>query len=342
MFKNFYTKGLVIGKFMPPHRGHEYLIRFAQSYCQDLHVLVDCLEGQTISPERRVQWLQESFPDVHVDCFNQMMPQYPEETEHFWDIWSTAIQKKIGQPDVVVASMDYGWELASRLHCDFVPLDIARESFSISATEIRNAPFRHWDEILPVARPYFMKKICFLGPESTGKSTFVREFAQKLNTVYIPEYAQKLIEYQGGHFYKENINQVIEAQYRTEKAAEKMVNKVMLCDSSALTTKLWSQLLWGEIPEQIDFYIERNPYDYYFVLTPETPWVKDIHRDDHSNSEKIRWDMFHQFIQELDQMKAPYSVIKGDFEEKRIKINEELHKIYEENDFKKNKLYTFK
>ena len=33
-------RGMLLGKFLPPHRGHEYMIRFAQSLVDELTVQV--------------------------------------------------------------------------------------------------------------------------------------------------------------------------------------------------------------------------------------------------------------------------------------------------------------
>ena len=153
-----YKNGLVLGKFMPPHNGHEYLFRFAKEYCENLTIIVDCLKEQTISPELRKSWIEELVTGVNVIALNKFMPQSPNEIENFWEIWKQEIYLTSGKPDVLIAAMDYGWDLAKVLECDFIPLDIARQSISISATEIRDNPFKNWEFIVDSARSHYLKK----------------------------------------------------------------------------------------------------------------------------------------------------------------------------------------
>ena len=114
MFKK-YPKGLVIGKFMPFHKGHEYLINFAKEYCDHLFVIVDCLKDQTIDPITRKTWIESTIPNITVIALDTFMPQDPSECSDFWDIWRNAILSRTGKIDVLVAAMDYGWKLSEEL-----------------------------------------------------------------------------------------------------------------------------------------------------------------------------------------------------------------------------------
>ena len=40
--------GFVIGKFMPPHKGHQLLVTFAKSWVEKLYVVVESVENETI------------------------------------------------------------------------------------------------------------------------------------------------------------------------------------------------------------------------------------------------------------------------------------------------------
>ena len=65
--------GLVIGKFLPPHRGHIALIEFALKRCDKLIVLVHIKKSDYIDGTRRVIWLYEIFdsnPKITIDYSN--------------------------------------------------------------------------------------------------------------------------------------------------------------------------------------------------------------------------------------------------------------------------------
>ena len=312
-----YTQGLVLGKFMPPHKGHQYLFLFAKQHCKNLTIVVDCLANQTIPPELRKQWIEQLIPNVKVVALSENMPQQPEDNPDFWNIWKNTLIKAIGyQPDVLIAAMDYGWKLAEVLGCDFIPCDIERESIPISATEIRDDPMKHWDYIVPTAKPYFMKKVCLIGPESTGKSTCAKSLAQLFNTVHVPEYAKALITHQHGHFYRRNILPVAYAQTRSEKALEHMVNKVMICDSDVITTMTWSEILFGELTNfehgALDELIRENSYHMTFLFDPTVEWVSDIHRQSLAEPEKKRWEFFYKMQKSLEYYQRPYQIVTGD------------------------------
>lgn len=323
-----YKNGLVIGKFMPPHKGHEYLFRFAKQYCENLTIVVDCLEEQTISPELRKEWIEELITGVNVIALKDFMPQDPSKVENFWEIWKNTLYEVAGKPDVLIASMDYGWELSRQLECEFVPLDIARQSIPISSTDIRSNPFMYWNFIIESARGYFLKKICFIGPESTGKSTIAKNLAQQLNTVYIPEYAKVIIEKQKNKFYEKNVKEVAYAQIRTEKALERMTNKIMLCDSDVITTMAWSKELFDHIPTELEDIAKSQKYNKTFLFFPDTPWVNAEHRNvADSSSLDFRLKMFHNMEDLLKKYNREYEVVYGDFPTKENTIKKYLKSI---------------
>ena len=70
--------GLVLGKFMPPHRGHQYLIDFAAQWTERTTVVVSSLKGEVIPGELRHRWLSETYPELNVVHLEDENPQYPE------------------------------------------------------------------------------------------------------------------------------------------------------------------------------------------------------------------------------------------------------------------------
>ena len=54
-------KALVIGKFMPFHKGHKALIEFAAIHSSVVKVLVLGNENEPIDLNQRVKWIEESF-----------------------------------------------------------------------------------------------------------------------------------------------------------------------------------------------------------------------------------------------------------------------------------------
>ena len=102
------TTGMVLGKFLPPHLGHQYLIDFARHYVDDLTVVVGTLSSEPIPGELRFTWMQQMFAGtgvrlVHLDL---ELPQAPEEHPDFWELWTAALQPLVPQPLDFVFSRD--------------------------------------------------------------------------------------------------------------------------------------------------------------------------------------------------------------------------------------------
>src|SRR5688572_2881481 len=58
--------GLVLGRFLPPHLGHRYVIDFARSCCPWLMIGVWTRPDDPIPAEQRVQALSQMCPDAAV------------------------------------------------------------------------------------------------------------------------------------------------------------------------------------------------------------------------------------------------------------------------------------
>ena len=52
------TRGLIIGKFMPPHRGHQFLIETASKLVDELTIILFTKSTEPIPAQLRVEWLR--------------------------------------------------------------------------------------------------------------------------------------------------------------------------------------------------------------------------------------------------------------------------------------------
>src|SRR3989344_3768303 len=99
-----FNRGVVIGKFYPPHRGHKYLIDRARSQCDQLTVIVCWKSTQLISGVERARWIQEIHPDVHVKLLDD-----ERLTDDDSEGWAKNTLDVLGfTPDAVFTSESYG------------------------------------------------------------------------------------------------------------------------------------------------------------------------------------------------------------------------------------------
>ncbi len=304
-------RGIVLGKFLPPHAGHVYLIEVARRLCDSLTVVVDRLADETIPGELRRAWLAELFPDVRVVRLADENPQDPREHPDFWAIWRTSLIAALGfAPDVVFASEAYGAKLAEVLGAELVPVDPRREAHAISGTEVRADPWRHWDALPRVVRPWFLRRVSIFGPESTGKTTLARALAERHGTRWVPEIARAILEAKEGACTPAELGLIARAQAASEDALAFDARRLLFCDTDPLATAVWSEALFGACPEEVRAPARGRGYALTLLLDVDVPWVADPVR----YLPEARRSFFDACARALEAEGRRVAVIRGGFE----------------------------
>ncbi len=176
--------GVIIGRFMPPHNGHLYLIDFARHMVDTLYILVCTLSHEPIPGELRYRWVSELAPTCRTIHITEEIPEARRGAAGATAIWAETVRRAVPEAiSRVFASEDYGWELAAELKADFVPVDPGRNNIPVSATAIRRDPYGFWRYIPPAVRPYFVTHVAVVGsPETTVN------LAGRLDTVVVHSY----------------------------------------------------------------------------------------------------------------------------------------------------------
>src|ERR1044071_5376652 len=86
-----FATGMILGKFMPPHRGHQHLIDFARERVGELTILVCSLECEPIPGRLRYEWVTEMCPNARVIHVTDENPSEPHEHPRFWEIWTETV-----------------------------------------------------------------------------------------------------------------------------------------------------------------------------------------------------------------------------------------------------------
>ena len=302
------SHGLVLGKFLPPHRGHLYLVDFARSFADQLTVVVGSLEREPIPGAVRHRWMSELFPTCRVVHLTDENPQLPEEHPDFWQIWRNSLERVAERPiDYLFASEEYGQRLAQELGAQFIPTGGLRSHVPTSGTQIRANPWRHWDDLPALVRPYFVGRISIFGPESTGKTTLARRLAEHFSTVWVPEYARTWLEYRGEPRLQD-MQVIARGQAAAEEALAAQANRLLFCDTDPAATQLWSQVLFGEVPWEG----EPRSYHLTLLLAPDVPWVEDPVRYLPQGGEAF-FERCQALLRRLDR---PFTVLSGSWEER--------------------------
>jgi len=301
-----YPLGVVIGKFLPPHRGHRHLIETALSQCARVTVIVCGKPTDPIPPENRAEWLRELVPDAEIMLIDD---RYDENDSR---IWAENTIRWLGRaPDAVFTSEEYGDHYAAHMDCVHVLVDPRRIQVPCSGTSIRSAPMTMWEFIDPPVRAWFAKRIVIVGAESTGTTTLAEDLAAEFNTLWVPEYGreysvEKMARGDDVWHTAEFLN-IAREQTRREEMAARDANKLLVCDTNAFATMLWHRRYMGHDDENLKSIATTCRADFYFLTGDEIPFVQDGLRD----GEHLRHAMHVWFEEALAQQTVPWKLIRG-------------------------------
>jgi HTH-type transcriptional repressor of NAD biosynthesis genes len=317
-------RGLIIGKFLPIHTGHLALIDFAASQCNELIVSMSYTLADPIDWQLRYEWLKELVKnkpgvkaEVSLDDFDDESLPLPVRIQR----WAAFIKKRFPPIDCLFSSEQYGDPFASVLGVEHKLFDLSRSNIPVSGTLIRENPFKYWNFIPDIVRPYFVKKICFYGPESTGKSTMAKHIAHLYKTEYVPEVAREFIT--TNEFSVDDIIRIGNAQTQRVFEKVKTANKILCCDTDLITTQIYSKIYLNEVPQVLYDLEKQIKYDHYFLFEIDVPWVADGLRD---LGDK-RQEMFNWFKSELEVRNISYEIIKGSWQEREAMVRKRIEQL---------------
>ncbi|SNR66809.1 nicotinamide-nucleotide adenylyltransferase, NadR type [Lutibacter agarilyticus] len=171
-------------------------------------------------------------------------------------------------------------------------------------------------------------KVVLFGPESTGKTTLSRNLAHHYNTVWVREYAREYLQDKWNNERKtcENSDLIPIAigQMKLENELAKKADRVLICDTDLLETKVYSEEFYGGyVHPDLEEAAKTNQYDLYLLTYIDTPWDADDLRD----RPEQRLEMFNAFENALKKYNRPYILLKGDKKTRLDKAVKAIDKI---------------
>ncbi|MCH2034732.1 MAG: ATP-binding protein [Tenacibaculum sp.] len=181
-------------------------------------------------------------------------------------------------------------------------------------------------------------KVVLFGPESTGKTTLSRQLARHYNTVWAPEYAREYLQDKWNNERKtceeSDLIPIAVGQMDLENSLAKKADKLLICDTDLLETKVYSEEYYGGFVDPLlNEFATKNTYDIYFLTYIDTPWEEDDLRD----RPEQREEMFNAFKNALEKYNRPYVLLKGDKETRLKKATQIIDDLIA----KKDNLYSY-
>lgn len=335
-----FGRGLVVGKFSPLHLGHELLIERALALCDEV-VLISYSEPELARCDRaeRERWLAEKYPQatrlvvddallrercsaLGIDAPTLPRNDAPAEEHRALVAWlcMTLLDRTV---DAVFTSESYGDAFAADLTRRFraarrrstgirhVCVDPARAAVPISATEIRADPHARRAYLSPLVYASFVERVCLLGGESSGKSTLAKTLAARAGSRWAPEYGRELWEQRGGRLDFADMVAIAREQVRREEELARRARRWLFCDTSPLTTLLYSLELFGKADPELETLASRS-YDHVFLCAPDFAFVQDgTRRDEAFRARQHAW-----YVAELTRRNVRFHLLEGTLEER--------------------------
>lgn len=281
-----YKNSLVLGKFYGLHNGHLYLIDTALENSEMVHVIVCHNPKQSIPGKIRVKALREIYknnPNVIIHSGDDRgMPQYDYECEtldEFYSYWVPFVHQFVNDLDVVFTSEDYGDDFARYLGIEHFLVDKERKKYPISGTKIRTNPFTNWEFIPNEIKPYFVKRIAIMGPESVGKSTLTEKLANHFNTNFVEEWGRTVFERNGNKVTIDDFIPISTGRQKIEDMRINHSNKLIFCDTEDITTYLFSKMYCETNHKVESWFIDtlnkKKKYDLYILLKQDCDAIQD-------------------------------------------------------------------
>lgn len=339
-----YKVGFYGGKFIPFHMGHLYAITQAASMVDELYVVLCyveerdrelCAKGKipNIPHHIRLQWITTATKDMENVKVIEVEDYDTDDMDYNWEAGTIAIKAAIGKKIDIVFSSEHAYEdYFTRLYEGAVHhvIDAARLTVPISASKIREeGPYKNWDMIPDVAKPFFTKQVAIVGTESCGKSTVTRYLAKILQTNYVEEYGRTLCEVLGGCdglMTEDHFQQIVFGHKYFEHQAIKQSNKVMFIDSEAVVSQYYARMYLGQECDFIESVINAQKYDLYLFLEPDVKWVDDGFRSQGSDNVRIK---NNQLLKDMFTKRGiPFITISGNYQERLNNCLEEVNKLF--------------
>ena len=155
-------------------------------------------------------------------------------------------------------------------------------------------------------------RVVLYGPESTGKTTLAKALATHYQTPWVEEFARPYLqekwEKEQSVCTLEDLPIIAQGQLDAENKAIEQANKLIICDTNILVTKVWSETHFdGYCAPELKTILANTHYDLYLLTSIDVPWEKDDLRDRPNDREA----MFTYFKAQLEAYNFPYLVLEG-------------------------------
>ena len=322
------TKAFVFGKFLPFHKGHEAMIKFALTKCNFLTVLICCSDKETVSEIIRKKWIEDTFKgqkNIEVREHNYLENELPNTSKsslEVSEIWSRIFKEQFPDYTLVITSEKYGDYVAEFMGIQHILFDIQRNTYPISATEVRNNLFLNWQFLPNNVKSDYAKKVVLLGTESTGKTDLSNKLAAHFNCSLVSESGREIIKNSNSFSYNDLL---LVANEHSKKIQNALIGEcpLIIIDTDIHITKSYSKFIFQKELEVSQEIYNSNQANLYLYLNNDVEYVQDGTRLNQEKRDLL--DKSHRNILEEHQIK--FVEIQGNWEQRITKSIKEVERL---------------
>ncbi len=159
------------------------------------------------------------------------------------------------------------------------------------------------------------RRICFIGPECTGKTTLAWRLAVDLGFGYVPEYAREYAEARENHLSASDVEPIARGQLANQDAAP----DAAVLDTDLISTVVYARFYYGSCPQWIEAEARGRRADLYLLMDTDLEWFADAARD---TDGEAREDLFDRFRAALDEFETRWMIVSGVGEERWARVLE--------------------
>lgn len=303
-----------LGKYLPFHKGHEALMKFALERFDTLYVIVCQSTRENIPASTRAAWIKESFLGESLEVIEYVydedkLPNTSESSREVSRVWVQELESLVPDIQYLITSEPYGDFVAEYMGIEHVLFDQERKKTPISATQIRKNLWDNWEFLPDSVKAYFQQKITFLGTESTGKSSLSKALHHQFPSALVEEAGRELIP--NSNFFTDDRLKLV-AQVHADRIQEacSSLKPLVLIDTDVHITQSYAKDRFGSYLDLDESIYSRNKAHHYFYLTKDLQFFQDGTRLDEEHRNLV--DISHRDT--LREFNIPYIEVSGDWE----------------------------
>jgi len=334
------TVGFIGGKFLPFHLGHMYAIIAASNKVDELYVVLSSSENRDkeicsrdgvkyMPAEARMSWIGESLANLdNVKVLHIQDAHWDDDYD--WGEGAAMIKNAIGKSIDCVFSSETSYDGHFRKYYPdsrHIVIDEGRDVVPISATDLRQGIYSHWEMLPSSVRAYFVKKVAIVGTESCGKTTLVKKLAKFYNTSFVPEVGRQYCERYKNCLTSNMFDDIAMEHSLLQRKMAQDANKILLVDSEAVVTQYYLDMYFrGQKSSLVEEIIRRQDFDLVLYLEPDVPWVDDGLR--FAGKSDVRVDNDCRLKEMFAERGIRYTCIGGDYEERFNRAKECIDSLF--------------